>query len=346
MKLEEIIRQYRESERITMQEFANRCGLSKGYISMLEKGKHPQNQRRLAPSLETYQKLALAMNLSLDALLAMMDDDTLISLNFENDDVVYSDNTTKISKRILDLITEKKISYGALSAQTKIPKSALQRYATGETEKIPMNRLESIAQALGVSAAYLLGWEDVFHTPKVTNKTREIDYVYDALNAEGQRELCKYGRYLGTQDQYKAIDNEPQVEYIRHYLTAAAAGYAAPIEGEDYELVPRDISVPVGADFCIDIDGDSMEPYIKHGQRVYVQQNVSLKEFDVGIFFVDGDVYCKQWCKDYAGTLHLLSANPKRKDANISVHRDSGRSVVCFGKVLVPKLPQPVYDSD
>ncbi len=139
-------------------------------------------------------------------------------------------------------------------------------------------------------------------------------------------------------------EEEAPVEYIRHYLTAAAAGYAAPIEGEDYELIPRGKNVPAKADFCIDIDGDSMEPYIQNGQQVYVQRDTELQEFDVGIFFVDGDVYCKQWCVDFSGALYLLSANPKREDANIRIPRDSVRNVVCFGKVLLPKkLPQPVY---
>lgn len=53
-----------------------------------------------------------------------------------------------------------KLSYGELSALTGISKSALQRYATGETGKIPPERIEAIARAANVSAAYLLGWAD------------------------------------------------------------------------------------------------------------------------------------------------------------------------------------------
>lgn len=64
-----------------------------------------------------------------------------------------------ISDRILEQIKQVNISYGDLSTMTGIPKSALQRYATGETEKIPLDRLEKIAAALNISAAYLLGWE-------------------------------------------------------------------------------------------------------------------------------------------------------------------------------------------
>lgn len=68
----------------------------------------------------------------------------------------------EISNRILNLISERNISYGELSKLTDIPKSALQRYATGETEKIPINRIKAIAKALNVSAAYLMGWEENF----------------------------------------------------------------------------------------------------------------------------------------------------------------------------------------
>lgn len=64
-----------------------------------------------------------------------------------------------ISNRILDILLNKEISYGELAEKTGIPKSALQRYATGQTEKIPIDRLEKIATAIGTSAAYLMGWE-------------------------------------------------------------------------------------------------------------------------------------------------------------------------------------------
>ena len=56
-----------------MQGFAARCGLSKGYFSMLEKGKHPQSRRSIVPSIDTYAKLAKGMGLSLDELLVQIE---------------------------------------------------------------------------------------------------------------------------------------------------------------------------------------------------------------------------------------------------------------------------------
>ena len=60
-----------------------------------------------------------------------------------------------MSRRILELIELKEISYRELSDITGIPKSALQRYATGTTPKIPFERITLIAKALGVSTDYI-----------------------------------------------------------------------------------------------------------------------------------------------------------------------------------------------
>lgn len=71
-----------------------------------------------------------------------------------------------ISNRILRLVEGQNLSYGVLSTLTGIPKTALYRYATGETDKIPLDRLEAIAKALHVTPAYLMGWEDTSQSAK------------------------------------------------------------------------------------------------------------------------------------------------------------------------------------
>lgn len=66
---------------------------------------------------------------------------------------------SEISERILKLMKDKKMSYGELSNATNIYKSALQRYATGKTDKIPLDRIKIIAETLGTTPEYLLGWD-------------------------------------------------------------------------------------------------------------------------------------------------------------------------------------------
>ena len=73
------------------------------------------------------------------------------------------------SERIFAAMTERGLSYGELSRLTGIPKSALQRYATGETANIPIDRIEKIAEATGVAAEYLLGWDGA-----ILNKTAGV----------------------------------------------------------------------------------------------------------------------------------------------------------------------------
>lgn len=259
-----------------------------------------------------------------------------------------------VAANIKMFMREKGVTASDVCKALNIPNATFSDWINAKTYP-RISKLEKLADYFGVRKADLVDLSTERNDPilrllkteteeSAQKSARESDAIYDALNCEGQKEFCRYGRYLTTQEEFKALDTEPQVEYIRHYLTSAAAGYAAPVEGEDYEMVVRGADVPAKADFCIDISGDSMEPYIKDGQTVYVQRGADLKEFEVGIFFVDGDVFCKQWCPGYDGSLYLLSANPKRQDANIIVSRDAGRNCVCFGKVLLnKKLPRPMY---
>lgn len=195
--------------------------------------------------------------------------------------------------------------------------------------------LAKIAKGTGISETELFSMLDgaaAVNSPGLVDK-------YEALDDRGRLRVDQ------VLDEEYARCTTKRIVYIRHYLVPAAAGYASPIVGEEFEEIPLPPDAPPGADFCITIRGDSMEPFIPDGSLVYVQRGAHLQEFDVGVFYVDGDVFCKQWCVDYAGTLHLLSANPAREDANISIPKEANRSCICFGKVLLPhRLPEPTYD--
>ena len=132
---------------------------------------------------------------------------------------------------------------------------------------------------------------------------------------------------------------------LEHCLSSAYAGFACPVEGIDYEMIERTPEMPVNADFCIDVIGTSMEPYIKDGQRVYVQRNVDVQEFeDACIWYYKGNVYCKQFCIDSDGGLLLFGSNSQRKDYNIRIPREERVNAVCYGRVILPyKLPRPEY---
>ena len=134
--------------------------------------------------------------------------------------------------------------------------------------------------------------------------------------------------------------DEPEMKIIPLYATPAAAGYASPAFGDDY----YDYSIPanVNADFAVKIDGDSMEPYIADGSIALCKRGAIIHDGDVGLFFVDGDMKCKQYCQDYAGNVYLFSANRNRSDADVEIPASSGITLLCFGKVLLEKpIPLP-----
>lgn len=117
------------------------------------------------------------------------------------------------------------------------------------------------------------------------------------------------------------------------YVTPAAAGYASPALGDDYE--DYSVSADSKADFAVRIDGDSMEPYIADGSIALCKRGAIIHDGDVGLFFVDGDMKCKQYCQDSEGNVYLFSANRERSDADVYIKASSGVTLLCFGKVLL-----------
>ena len=124
------------------------------------------------------------------------------------------------------------------------------------------------------------------------------------------------------------------------YRYLAAAGYPSPQPGEDYE----DYRVPAGsrADFAARIAGDSMEPWIHDGDVVLAQRRVDLAAGDVGIFYVEGGMVCKQFCQDSEGNVYLFSLNRARKAADVTIPHSSDLPLLCYGRVLLSRrIPLP-----
>ena len=74
MKLSDLIRSYRESHELSQRQFALQCGLSNGYISILEKGINPNTGKPVTPTIPQLKKLADGMAMSLNELFDQVDD--------------------------------------------------------------------------------------------------------------------------------------------------------------------------------------------------------------------------------------------------------------------------------
>lgn len=188
--------------------------------------------------------------------------------------------------------------------------------------------------------------EDMKKAPSVSDEAAEFGKRYEALDKHGKvvvtvvmteeekrmKEEKKKSRSKKN-DGKTAGEEAPRV--IPLYLNPPAAGYASPAFGEDFEYIEVGGDVPTHADFAVRIDGDSMEPYIMDGSTVYVNRD-PLANGDVGIFFYDGDMLCKQYYRDEWGNVHLLSLNRARADADRFIPEDSDLVLICQGRVILP----------
>ena len=79
------------------------------------------------------------------------------------------------------------------------------------------------------------------------------------------------------------------------------------------------------ADFCLKVQGDSMQPAFHDGDIVLVRKQPSVFEGEIGIFDIDGKGYIKK-----LGTNKLISLNNDYDDILFNNYSD----IRCFGLVL------------
>lgn len=89
MELKTFINSYRTEHNLTMEQFAKSASLSKGYISMLEKGYNPQTGKKIIPSISALNNIAIATGTDLDHLLKIIDD-IKVSLDSPAQDLIIS----------------------------------------------------------------------------------------------------------------------------------------------------------------------------------------------------------------------------------------------------------------
>lgn len=80
MTLGDLIKAYRDKHNISMDEFSKRSGISKGYISMLEKNEHPKTKKEIMPTLPLIKKVANALNQDFNEIIKLIDGETTVLL--------------------------------------------------------------------------------------------------------------------------------------------------------------------------------------------------------------------------------------------------------------------------
>ena len=151
------------------------------------------------------------------------------------------------------------------------------------------------------------------------------------LNEEGRRKAMDYIDLLERSGLYTPTDtlHTSVLRALPLYHLPVSAGTGQFLDSDDYEMVEVGNDVPLNANFGVRICGDSMSPRFADGQIVWVRQQQTLGQGEIGIFLYNGDAYCKKLGTEN-GTPALISLNPAYPPLTINENSDFR----VFGKVV------------
>ena len=98
MKLSELIIAYREEHELSQRQFAELCGLSNGYISMIENNSNPKTGQAPELSMRSLKKIADVLGMPLNTLLNVVND-MVVDITEGNYDDVTETPTIEDSRR-------------------------------------------------------------------------------------------------------------------------------------------------------------------------------------------------------------------------------------------------------
>lgn len=257
----------------------------------------------------------------------------------------------KFNDRLRVLRIQREITQKQLGDMLGVSSVTIRNWESGT--KLPsMNAIISLTKVFGTTSDFLLGIrpDNILKGAPASRDEARLISDYRGLDSHGKKlvsTVCSLekARVVCEETTNNITDiNDLPTRYIPKYTTPSAAGYAVPLDNEDYELIPVDETVPQDADFATVAQGDSMEPFIHDGDTVFVKKDCDLDIGDVGIFIVNGSRYCKQYFIDGERNLTLVSANPELRRSNVYISAESDATVICCGKVLLQEAtPLPAY---
>ena len=229
------------------------------------------------------------------------------------------------------------LSRAALAEELGVSPSAISNYENGVSS--PKEEvLLRLFDALELDPNYL--YRDSFSSGSFVCSRAEQDLIEKcrSLSPLGREMLVSVGCALCMRLTGRVEASAPCCFSL--FRAIEAAGYAAPVPGEDFDYIVDHGDVPPGAEFAVHIRDDSLEPVL-HGGSVAFLTPAPLQAGDEGIFCVGGDMLCKQYYRDPLGVSYLFSLGRDRS-ADVVCGPESGKRFICFGHVILDhRVPLP-----
>lgn len=167
----------------------------------------------------------------------------------------------KFSEKLAHAMRDKKVSIRELSEKTGVPKSAIQRYTSGETEKIPIDRMKLMAEALDIDPAYVMGWSD---------SSVPFGKSIDGLIPRAQLGVRRVPILGDTAAGEPVIANRVYDEWVE-----------IPDDGHHFDAALR-------------VTGDSMSPRYEKGDLVFVKYQDDVEDGQIAVICLEDGVTLKR----------------------------------------------------
>lgn len=98
MTLGDIIKDYRKKHDLSMDAFSEKSGISKAYISLLEKNKHPKTGKNIAPSIQCIKQAADGMNMDFNVLFGLIDGNVTVGESIKKENIFNFDSDPDVRR--------------------------------------------------------------------------------------------------------------------------------------------------------------------------------------------------------------------------------------------------------
>ena len=214
---------------------------------------------------------------------------------------------------IIDLCNQKGWSLSEFARKLDLPKSSISRYFN-KSRQFPINKINIFADTLGVSSEYLLGI-------KISNN--DLLDIYNKLDSKRQTKVYDFASRQLDEQNNKITNINDYIEeetnwYEVKFYGSISAGTGLYLDDEQVETINFGADmVPSGTDFCLKVNGDSMEPMFNNGDYVFIKRETDFRNGTIGAVIVNGEAYLKKiYIRD--NSIRLVSLNKKYKDITVS----------------------------
>lgn len=220
---------------------------------------------------------------------------------------------------IIDLCNQKGWSLSEFARKLDLPKSSISRYFN-KSRQLPINKINLFSDVLGVSSEYLLGIQTIASD---RNKTQnELLNVYNKLETKRQTKVYDFATEQ-LKEQNKVVNFNDYIEeetdwYEVKFYGSISAGTGLYLDDEQVETISFGADmIPNGTDFCLKVNGDSMDPMFHDGDYVFIKRETDFRNGTIGAVIVNGEAYLKKiYITD--NSIKLVSLNKKYKDITVS----------------------------